>query len=111
MIYTINILQKPDKILQKMINSQFNISGKNSPKRSIFSPKLREECSYSLILQGLTNPIAFSKTHKEFSKGDKGQANFYSMYVAKNSPYFKESNQCLTHNSSFKAQENEHTKF
>jgi hypothetical protein len=92
-----------------MTNIPYSISGKNSPKRSIFSPKPTEKCSYMLVMQRYINKIAFSKQSKVFSKDAKGQMPFNSQYQALNSPYFIESSQFITHNSSFIA--HGHTKF
>ncbi len=59
-----------------MTNSPFSISGKNSPKRTIFSPKPTTKCYYSVELQVFANHLAFSKKRKEFSKDTKGSFAF-----------------------------------
>jgi len=94
------ILQKPNKILQKMTNGTFSISKNNSPKRSIISPNTPPKCSYHIVLQEDKNHTTLSRQGKEFSKEAKGQDSWNSLYRSLNSLYSNKLIQFITHSLS-----------
>jgi len=63
-----------------MIRIPLSIVKMNSPKRGMFSPKQSRYVSLNIDIQNFIAYSEFSKNSIEFSKDNKRQANFNSLY-------------------------------
>ncbi len=63
-----------------MIRIPLSIVKMNSPKRGMFSPKRSRYVSLNIDIQNFIAYSEFSKNSIEFSKDNKRQANFNSLY-------------------------------